>query len=603
MVSAVIKWNFGLLLCFCLVACGAAAKEDVLNAYIIEPHARVSPYAEVNGALEANLHAARNEWEGYSLVIKAGKQSVKNITVQVSELQHSSGFRLQQKVYRQRYVAVKKSSPYSPYPPQSYPDILLPQREGQHTEKASYRAFPQDLNAKQNLPVWVDIHVPMQAPAGAYQGMISVFADGAKTIRLPVKLHVWDFALPKQSPLRTVFGTNSFRVGAIYGFDPRPDQAAEKNRLIRRYNDALLDHYLSPEDFYDATPILNWKTKRPNFSHQFEGLGSVTKNARYYFKERGATAYTYRFSSNFPFHNTYKERAQSLPYLQSYVDWCHAVIGAKHCYTDPSFIDEPDTPEAYEQVRFWSKYFQQVKPHSQQKINFTVSEPPFNDKKELGSLHGYVDVWVGKFFDYWQERDNKGKNTALARKQKGDELWAYTGLSPDYRVYKRQFPDFDMKKGSYPPSWQIDYPAINYRLPTWLFHRYGITGLGYWSTVEWEKGVDVWNDAGSFILKQTPPRPTLTFNGDGLLIYPGFEHTTGKDEPISSLRLKWIRESIEDYMYIDLLHKAGEKAFVAQQISRFARHYGDWDNKPEVLMDVRFQLGKRLEQLSRRGKQ
>lgn len=601
MVSAVIKWTLSLLLLLGLVACGVAAKEEALNAYIIEPHSRVSPYAEVTGESQAVLHAARNEWEGYSLVIKAGAQRVKNVTVQASALQHQSGFRLKQHVYRQRYVTVKKSSPYSPYPPQSYPDILLPQREGQQNKKVNYRAFPQDLQAQQNLPVWVDIKVPLNAPSGHYRGTISIFADDAETIRLPVSLHVWDFALPKQSPLPTVFGTNSFRVGAIYGFDPRPDQSAQQNQVIRRYNDALLDHYLSPEDFYDATPVLNWKTKRPNFSHQFEGLGSVTQNARYYFKERGASAYTYRFSSNFPFHDTYKEREQSLPYLQAYVDWCHSVIGAKRCYTDPSFIDEPDTPEAYEQVRFWSNYFKQVNPHSQQKINFTVSEPPFNDKKELGSLHGYVDVWVGKFFDYWQEREGKGKNTALIRKQKGDTLWAYTALSPDYRAYKRQFPDFDMNQGSYPPAWQIDYPAINYRLPTWLFHHYGITGLGYWSTIEWEKGVDVWNDTGNFVLKQQAPRPTLMFNGDGLLIYPGFSDTTGYDEPIASLRLKWIRESIEDYMYIDLLYKAGEQAFVAQQISRFARHYGDWDNKPEVLMDVRRQLGQRLEQVTQRG--
>lgn len=592
------KYLIGCLVFF-LTACEAAPPEQAaFQIFAIGNLERHTPYESVVGKTDIELFTAKNEWEGFSVIIKANK-ALHNVNVQLSNLKHSSGYQLEKhQLYRQRYVSVTKPTIYSPYPPQAYPDILLPKRETAKTIQPEFRAFPQDLKEKQNLPIWADIYIPSDAPVGEYTGNLAVFVDGEKSVRLSVKLTVWNFALPKQSPLRTVFGTNSFRVGAIYGFDPRPDQSAEKNLLIRAYNDQLLDHYLSPEDFWDATPTLDWESKKPNFSHQFEGVGNVTENARYYFKQRGASVYTYRFSSTFPFYDTYREQDKSLPYIRAYADWCHTLIGADRCYTDPSFIDEPDTPEAYEEVRKWSHYFRQVKPHSGKSINFTVSEPPFSYDEKLGSLHGDVDVWVGKFFDYWKERESLKKNTALERKAKGDELWAYTALAPDFKAYKRQFPDFDMEKGSYPPAWQIDYPAINYRLPTWLFHQYGITGLGYWSTIEWEQGLDVWRDVGSFVLKQAAPRPTLTFNGDGLLIYPGFKKTTGSDEPIPSLRLKWIRESIEDYMYIDLLYKAGEQDFVQQQIKRFARHYGDWDNNPELLMEVRQALGERLHQLS-----
>ena len=65
------------------------------------------------------------------------------------------------------------------------------------------------------------------------------------------------------------------------------------------------------------------------------------------------------------------------------------------------------------------------------------------------------------------------------------------------------------------------------------------------------------------------------------------------------MRLKWLRDAIEDYQYIDLLEKAGEKPFVSQQIHRFARHWGDWDNDPVLLMQVRQALGEKLEALHR----
>jgi isocitrate dehydrogenase kinase/phosphatase len=86
----------------------------------------------------------------------------------------------------------------------------------------------------------------------------------------------------------------------------------------------------------------------------------------------------------------------------------------------------------------------------------------------------------------------------------------------------------------------------------------------------------------------------LIFNGDGLLIYPGFAKEYGVDAPVPSLRLKWLREAVEDYTYIELLYQHGQANFARQQIQRIARNFADWQNDPELLMQVRDQLGSRL---------
>ena len=86
-------------------------------------------------------------------------------------------------------------------------------------------------------------------------------------------------------------------------------------------------------------------------------------------------------------------------------------------------------------------------------------------------------------------------------------------------------------------------------------------------------------------------------NGEGFLIYPGFRDRIGFDGPVPSIRLKWFREAVEDYAYIQLLRDAGEWPFARQQIQRFARGVGDWDDDTRALYEARRSMGERLSAL------
>ena len=584
---------YGCSLLLWLGGCSPDKVEQGLQVKAIGVMDRFAPFEAVTGTDSITLFAARNEYEGFQFVITA-PQGAANVQASVSPLRNAAGEVIDNvQVFRERYVKVSTPSPHSPYPAQFWPDILLPAANDSPKIASTYRVFPQNLVAGENLPVWVDVHVAADTKPGIYTGKVRVSADGQVARELPITLTVWNFTLPTRSPLRTVFGTNGYRVAEIYGFE-RTGESAEDNRLIRAYNDFMLDHYLTPESLWDASPEADAAGK-PDFQRQFAGLGTVTENMRHYMQDKHATTYTYVFADSYPFADPLgKDRQRAQQFMREYAGWCAAQAGAERCYTDPSFVDEPDTREAYQYARRWGDFFDEVRLPKGEKIHFQVSEPPLNENPALGSLIGAVDVWIPKFYDLWQDVDHLGKNVSAQRIAAGEEVWAYTALVLDFEEYRKRNPRADVLKGNYPPVWQLDFPAINYRIPTWLFHQYGVTGLGYWDTLAWHKGADIWQDAASFI-SDNPPG--IVFNGDGLLVYPAKQAQQGFDGPLASLRLKWIRDSVEDYAYIDLLLKAGETEFVDQQIKKIARNFGDWNNNPEQLMKIRQIFGEYIEQL------
>ena len=52
--------------------------------------------------------------------------------------------------------------------------------------------------------LWVDVHVPPDAPAGAFTTTVDVVADGVAVASVPLKLTVYDFALPAERHLQVV---------------------------------------------------------------------------------------------------------------------------------------------------------------------------------------------------------------------------------------------------------------------------------------------------------------------------------------------------------------------------------------------------------------
>jgi hypothetical protein len=92
-------------------------------------------------------------------------------------------------------------------------------------------------------------------------------------------------------------------------------------------------------------------------------------------------------------------------------------------------------------------------------------------------------------------------------------------------------------------------------------------------------------------------------NGDGTLFYPGRPDRIGgkSDIPIESIRLKLIREGMEDYEYLALLARLDGRQAADQFADRIVQKSYLWESRPEVFLQVRKELGESLDRAAARS--
>ena len=81
-----------------------------------------------------------------------------------------------------------------------------------------------------------------------------------------------------------------------------------------------------------------------------------------------------------------------------------------------------------------------------------------------------------------------------------------------------------------------------------------------------------------------------------MLFYPGQQ--VGVAGVVPSMRLKWLREGVEDYEYVEILKKLGQPE-QALQISRsVGQDWFNWTKNPHELQTARQQLAQEIELLN-----
>jgi Domain of unknown function (DUF4091) len=154
---------------------------------------------------------------------------------------------------------------------------------------------------------------------------------------------------------------------------------------------------------------------------------------------------------------------------------------------------------------------------------------------------------------------------------KGDEVWSYTALEQDY----------------YSPKWLLDFAPINYRIsPGFMNQQFGFKGMLYSFVTRWNS--DPWNRANSDV--------TGGFPGEDLLVYPGQQVGLSSVQP--SMRLKYLRDGVDDYDYMAMLKDQGQGALVQQVLASIAPDWHNWTKDPVALENARIQFGQKLDQLA-----
>ncbi len=115
----------------------------------------------------------------------------------------------------------------------------------------------------------------------------------------------------------------------------------------------------------------------------------------------------------------------------------------------------------------------------------------------------------------------------------------------------------------------------------------------YWgSLTHWSEVADPWTEPGTF-----HPRG-LVYNGEGSLVYPARD--VGYDGIAPSLRLKALRDSIQDYEYLAILDRLGRAAEAEKIVVPLADSWFHWDPDPEHYDAARAELARLIVETTHR---
>src|SRR6202051_4133504 len=89
-------------------------------------------------------------------------------------------------------------------------------------------------------------------------------------------------------------------------------------------------------------------------------------------------------------------------------------------------------------------------------------------------------------------------------------------------------------------------------------------------------------------------------NGDGTLYYPGTPAKIGVTTPVPvpSIRLKLLRDGMQDYEYLHALSQAGHDTFARQTAAAFITNLYAFNTDPQALLSARGALGNQFTQLA-----
>jgi hypothetical protein len=575
------------LLLFAAAATAGAAEPAAFKLTALNAMERIGQQEPAFGAAEVLIEAARNEVESFQVVVAARGGNVHVTKAQLSDLRGVDGALIGKQcaqLYREEYVRVRMSTPGAELPPGLYADALVPfidPLSGKPIEPLSDHraawgepsvrsghdmyALPFDVFRGQNQPLWIDVQVPKDARPGVYRGSIRVTSHEGSA-EIAVTLRVWGFTLPDGPTHRNHFGGFS---GLTKFFNAKRD-SDEFRQIEERYCRAMAEHRLNPPIPAHLLPDV-----KPDGSLAIDPQRHAA--LRKFIEELHVTDFQV---PNAPFARLphaaskpgYKEippaeREKAQRYYRQYYDYLKQNGWNQRAYL--YMLDEPNTRENYEQVLVLGQVVHEAVPE----LRRLVVEQTFLQDPAWPDIDPAVDIWCPLFS--YIDRDS-----ILARFAEGDEVWSYTALvqrAPSYH------PHYTEVKGQDPPHWHIDWPLLVYRVPTWINRQYQITGLLYWSAVT--AVMEPWcNPAFAH------PRH---YNGGGYLLYPGTP--CGFDGPVASMRLKNIRDGMEDYEYFALLEKAGGGKAVQKAIDRVAPTWWQYCRDPQTLLEARRALAEQIE--------
>ena len=523
-------------------------------------------------AKTVEIYAGRNEFEPFQIVLRAGDQDVPGVDIEVSDFRTSEGAEISKKnvtVYLERFLNLEKPSSLEGGTG-LWPDPLVPRIDRYAGEKRN--AFPFTVRQGRNQPLWVEVFVPPTATPGSYNGQASISLGKQAQIQIPIQLTVWNFTLPSTATLKSSFGLSG--VTALKKHRGSYTSDADLFSISRIYAKAALLHRISIHGGSMAPPAyeysggkmrVDWRRYDSEIAPFLDGTilssGEPLAGA-------AATSVDIRMPTDLEadepkilYYNEWTKHFREKGWLDRlflYL-WDEPAVadfpkvlarGQVAMKADPAvrtLVTTMVTPKLKDVVKIWTPLVNCIK-NKPGPETFCDDVPPLKD----------YDSEI----------------------QKGKSLWFYQSCGSH---------GCSIVGGPYFtgwPSYMIDISGAANRVMQWMAWKYRMEGELYYAM----------NEAYGY---DTDPWTSVYLsggNGDGTLFYPGRPDRIGGRThiPIESIRLKLIREGMEDYEYLALLAKSAGRAAASRYADQIVKELYSFESKSEAFLKVRLELGKAL---------
>ncbi|MFH1462795.1 MAG: glycoside hydrolase domain-containing protein [Pseudomonadota bacterium] len=567
---------------------------------------KVRPDLEVPAEVTVALGAARNEAEGFQVLVRSsdGLTSVDATATEFTGPDGATRPAAALTLYREHYLDITQPSPNflgtlegDPRDPGRYPDPLIP-FEDPYAEGERAVGAPFDVPAGETWAIFADLYVPADTAPGTYSGSLTVTAAGQEPVDIALTLTVWPFTLPADKTVATSFGFSDNLVRRYHG-GPDEEPTLDMDEVVDRYLEVLHTHRLDRTnvaggvdftfDEHGALEPVDWSAYDAAVAPYLDGSrfadgAPVTRFNVGHFRPGGGTGGL-----------TDAQWGAAAQAFSEHLDargwWERAYVYS----TDEPYYNGGDP--TYEQIH---ADVQRLHTYAPLWDGHVLVTSPYN-----AIVDGDIDIWcpVTPMYDAWFFGPlYEGREFYEERRAMGEELWFYVCNAnfPPYAGY-----DIDTTIGFEP------------RMVKWGAWYEGATGFLYWRVNYWVDD-DPWNVWANFEYFGD----MFGRNGDGFLLYPGdHDGTAGGlgspasvaiDGPIPSYRLVQVRDGLEDWELFLLAEELGAGDYARVQVERAYRQFGTapredcddelaycpedppWTHDEAVLLDARWNVAAKV---------
>ncbi len=245
-------------------------------------------------------------------------------------------------------------------------------------------------------------------------------------------------------------------------------------------------------------------------------------------------------------------------------------------------IDEPSDAEALEKFEVRCKELRELFPEVKITVPYYKNLQITDDLDQIDFMDKYIDLHCPKLANWDEDQIYDANQMAKyptfdermkALQNKGETVWAYVcnyPLAPYLNV-------------------KVDDEGLTSRVLFWQFYQRDIDGFLYWHSSYYSmlgNGGNPWDSVDTF---------ENGIYGDGILIYTGSGAGLSKNSPVGSIRLKIIRDGIDDIELLYMAEEAFGREWVDERVNKVSKSLTSVDISSDAFASLRIEIAEALE--------